>query len=264
MERAEKGHFDHEISIQGSGEIRTLGESFNKMIYEINNLIIERDLKEKERSKEEMKALHAQINPHFIYNTLNSIRLMAMMTKAQGIKNMTDAFMKLLSATFKEDGTLIPVRKEIEYLENYVYIMKVRYGDHFDMELMIDEEIKDLLIIKLILQPIVENAILHGLSKLTEGGKICVKGFMDHADAVFEITDNGVGMTEEEIKKLLTEGTIHRRSFNHIGVMNVDRRIKLNYGEGYGMSIQSEYGKYTTVRLVLPKIINDMGGEMHA
>lgn len=261
MKSVEKGDFHDEINVQGkSEEIKALGSSFNNMIYEVNNLMIERDLKEKERSKEEMRALQAQINPHFIYNTLNSIRLMAMIAKVESIKNMTDAFMKLLSSTFKHESNFIRIKDEIECLRNYAHIMKVRYGDNFELQIDVHEKIMSYYIIKLILQPIVENCILHGFNDLDGKGKITIKGYIQDENIIFEVTDNGIGMFQEQIEKLLTEEETHRRSFNQIGIKNVHKRIKLNHGDKYGLSIESESNKYTTIRLLLP-IIRKIKGD---
>lgn len=259
MKSVQKGNFDEKIVVEGSSEIVEMGESFNNMVSEINQLIIERDLQEKEKSKEEMKALQAQIQPHFIYNTLSSIRLMAMVAKVDGIKNMTDAFMKLLSAIFKHNDSLIKVRTEIEYLNNYLYIMKVRFDELFTVEYDISEEIESLYMIKLTLQPLIENAIHHGISKVDRKGIIKVRGYLQEEFLIFEIEDNGVGIEKERIYDIIhSKKSEDRKSFNHIGVNNVMRRIKLNHGEGYGITIDSEYMKYTKVTLILP-IIHEGG-----
>ncbi|GMQ59287.1 sensor histidine kinase [Vallitalea sediminicola] len=259
MKSVQKGNFDEKIVVEGSSEIVEMGESFNNMVSEINQLIIERDIQEKEKRKEEMKALQAQIQPHFIYNTLSSIRLMAMIAKVDGIKNMTDAFMKLLSAIFKHNNSLIKVKTEIEYLDNYLYIMKVRFDELFTVEYDISEEIESLYMIKLTLQPLIENAIHHGISKIDRKGIIKVRGYIKKELLIFEIEDNGIGIEKERIYDIInSQKSEDRKSFNHIGVNNVMRRIKLNHGEGYGITIDSEYMKYTKVTLILP-IINEGG-----
>jgi two-component system sensor histidine kinase YesM len=254
MKKVEKGDFETIIDIKGDGEIQRLGRSFNRMVNEIKNLIRERDIKERERSKAEIEALQSQINPHFISNTLNSIRLMAMIAKADNIKNITDAFMKLLTASFGKGGQTASVQAEVENLENYIYIMRVRYGDKFDIEFDIAEEIKECVILKLVLQPILENSIIHGVGELEKRGSIRITGRREQEALLFEIEDNGIGMTEDQIRKLLEEDIRDSKSFSSIGVRNVDRRIKLNHGDKYGISIESGYGRYTKVRILLPCI----------
>jgi len=212
-------------------EINELGSSYNKMINDIKDLIAERDLKERERSKEEIKALQAQINPHFIYNTLNVIKLMAMISKAENIRKVTDSFMKLLRATFRSKSTFITVREELEYLDNYTDIMKVRFGDNFNIVVNVQDNVKDLYIIKLILQPIVENAIIHGINDIDREKYITILGFLENGKLIFQVEDNGIGMTEDEIKNVLNNKENDKTGFNHIGINNVRSRIKLNCGQ---------------------------------
>ena len=233
-------------------EINELGSSYNKMINDIKDLIAERDLKERERSKEEIKALQAQINPHFIYNTLNVIKLMAMISKAENIRKVTDSFMKLLRATFRSKSTFITVREELEYLDNYTDIMKVRFGDNFNIVVNVQDNVKDLYIIKLILQPIVENAIIHGINDIDREKYITISGFLENGKLIFQVEDNGIGMTEDEIKNVLNNKENDKTGFNHIGINNVRSRIKLNCGQEYGLKIESEKNKFTRVTLIHP------------
>lgn len=233
-------------------EINELGNNYNKMINDIKMLMVERDLKERERSKEEIKVLQAQINPHFIYNTLNVIKLMAMISKTENIRKVTDSFMKLLSATFRSESTFITVREELEYLDNYADIMKVRFGDNFNLMVKVEEEVRKLYIIKLILQPIVENAIIHGINEIDGEKDIIISGYTSKDCLIFEVEDNGNGMTEEEIKSIFTNKEKSKTSFNHIGIKNIESRIRLNCGQGYGIKIESEKNKFTRVKLILP------------
>lgn len=262
MRNVEKGDFNTTIEIKREDEIYELGRSFNRMVQEIKKLIIERDIKEREKNKAEIEVLQSQINPHFLSNTLNSIRLMAMIAKVESIKNMTDAFIKLLSASFAKGGKLITIAEEIENLKNYIYIMKIRYGDKFDVNIGVEEQIEKHYILRLILQPIVENAILHGVSELEKRGEILVKGYMKDNDVIFEIRDNGIGMTAGQIEKLLTGDNRNVRGFSSIGVRNVDRRIKLNHGDKYGLRIESVFGEYTLVRMTLPVLPDNGEGSM--
>ncbi|QAT39922.1 sensor histidine kinase [Clostridium sp. JN-9] len=243
-----------EITIIDSNldEINELGRSYNKMINDIKNLMAERDLKERERSREEIKMLQAQINPHFIYNTLNVIKLMAMISKAENIRKVTDLFMKLLQATFRSSSTFVTVKEELEYLDNYADIMKVRFGDNFNMVINVEDNVKDLYIIKLILQPLVENAIIHGINDIDREKYITISGFLKDKNLIFQVEDNGVGMTEDEMKNVLNNTKISKTSFNHIGLNNVESRVKLNCGQDYGLKIESEKNKFTRVTLIHP------------
>ncbi|MBL4935997.1 histidine kinase [Clostridium sp. YIM B02515] len=236
-------------------EINELGSNYNKMLNDIKMLMIERDLKERERSKEEIKVLQAQINPHFIYNTLNVIKLMAMISKAESIRKVTDSFMKLLSATFRDESTFITVREELDYLDNYAEIMKVRFGNDFNLMIKVQEEVKELYIIKLILQPIVENAIIHGVNEIEGEKNIIISGYISEGYLIFEVEDNGRGMTEEEIKNIFAAKEKKETSIKHIGIENIRSRISLNCGEEYGVKIESEKDKYTRVKLILPVLM---------
>jgi two-component system sensor histidine kinase YesM len=252
-------NFNYSIGIEENGvmEIEELKESYNKMLRRIDRLIRERDEKEKERSKEEIKALQAQINPHFLYNTLNSIRLMSMITKVDSIKNMTDAFMKLLLGTFRSTNKYVTLHEELENLKNYIYIMKVRYGDNIEVKYNMEESLKDLYLIKLILQPIVENSILHGLNDMNRKGIICIKAYSEDKNLIIEVIDNGKGIDENQLKKLFTKE--NKDGFNKIGVINVDKRVKLNFGEKYGLTIKSKKNHYTIVKYKLPIILESEG-----
>lgn len=250
MKMVNKGHLDVVTEVTGPSEIRELSTTFNIMMKRINKLIQQRDEKERERSAEEIKALQAQINPHFIYNTLNSIKLMAMMTKANNIKNMLEAFMKVIELTFKSRGTLLTLKQELEYLEAYVFIMKVRYGSFFEINYDIRDDANDLYMMKMLLQPFIENAIIHGLQD-KEDGYIKVSALKEQEKLVISIYDNGVGIKEVQINELLNRKS---NDLNHIGISNVKRRIELTYGEGFTVEMMSEVGSFTEVIITLPII----------
>ncbi len=259
MKTVKKNSFDisseveYHTEIKGPTEIILLNESYIQMMDRIKELIRERDIKEKEKNKEEMRALQAQINPHFIYNTLNSIKLMAMMSKADGIKNMLSAFMKILSKTFKDVGKKVLIEEEIDYICNYLYIMKVRYGNEIELHIDIEEDIKKCYILNMLLQPIVENAIIHGLSIETQNPRISLCGYSQENSIVLEVKDNGCGMSQMEINNLLLHDKPHAKGFNQMGISNVNRRIQLNFGNEYGIDIVSEPNLFTTVKVKLPK-----------
>lgn len=258
MRIVENGNFDAGMDVKGSDEIYQLGKAFNRMVKKIQNLIEERNLKEKEKNEAEMEALQAQINPHFIANTLSTIRFMAMIAKVDNIKEMTEAFINIVTSSFNRKSCFHTIETEIHVLESYVYIMQVRYGNTFEVNFEADEEVKSCFILKMLIQPIVENAIVHGLSDSEGDGKVVVR-FKKEQDALLvEIEDNGVGITEEKIQKVLTEDQRSKKGFTGLGINNVDQRIKLNYGDDFGLSIESELNRYTLFKVRLP-LINHVG-----
>ena len=250
MNEVEKGNFNVNIESAGFDEIFILNESFNSMIKKIDNLT-------KEKVKAEIEALQYQINPHFISNTLNSIRLMAMMAKKENIQNMSEALIRFMLNVFKNKGEMTTIKDEIENLENYVYIMKVRFGDKFNIQYNIEKELEDLFILRMIIQPVIENSILHGLSEVSENGLIKISVYTKNETLLIEVVDNGEGIKKKEIKNILTAAyASNHQAEKCIGLINVDRRIKLFHGTDYGLSIKSIYGKYTKVIYSLP-IINE-------
>ncbi len=255
------GNFKTELKpLKGNSEITQLSNSYISMVHRTNELMIERDIKEKQRSEAEIKALQAQINPHFIFNTLNSIKLMALLICADNIKITTEALMNILSATFRDTNSLISINTEIDILNNYVYIMKVRYGDKFDFECNIAEDIKELFILKMLLQPIVENAISHGVISIERRGLIKVRGYRREDKVIFEIEDNGCGMSQEAASELLNRKTPKTGGFTGIGINNVNQRLKLNYGNEYGIDIFSKEDEFMKLILTSP-VIGERGGE---
>jgi two-component system, sensor histidine kinase YesM len=256
MKQVEKGNFDLEYETAGFDEVYNLNEAFNKMVKEIDNLTTAIKLKEKERLDAEIESLQYQINPHFMSNTLNSIRLMAMMAKTENIQNMTESLMKFMIEIFRNKGKLITIDNELNNLENYIYIMKIRFGDKFSIIYDIDKKIRDFYILKIIFQPIIENAIIHGISENNDKGIIKIKGFIETNNLIFEIIDNGRGIEIEKIKQIFTNNDKNINDGN-IGIKNVDKRIKLYHGSDYGIFIESQLSKYTKVKFVLPIIINE-------
>lgn len=252
MKRVQHDDFQDFIDVSGPAEIRRLSETYNTMIREIKELMIERDRIEMERSQEEMRALQAQINPHFVYNTMNTIRLMAMMSKADHIKNMIDAFMRILSKTFKDVGKRGSVKEEIDYLKNYLYIMQVRYGSGIEFVVNISEEIQQLFIMNMLLQPIVENSVIHGFRDRKGDNEIVIEGYLEEHRLILVVKDNGCGMTQEGIKELFDRKNKKDIGFNQVGIANVDQRIKLNYGNEYGLVIESTVDVETIVHICLP------------
>ena len=200
----------------------------------------------------EMQALQYQITPHFIINTLNSIKIMALISKQENILKMSGAFMRHLSAVIGRNSSFVQIKEEIENIKSYIHIMQIRFGDTFEVEYDIDESIKDLFILSFLLQPIVENSIIHGFAEKDFNGVIHIKGFRQNNNIVFEVFDNGVGISEEKAKILLSKKKKHRKGILSMGLYNIDKRIKLNYGHSYGLHIKSVIGEYTNIKFELP------------
>ncbi|WP_314587823.1 sensor histidine kinase [Paenibacillus terrigena] len=255
MRKVETGDFFTEVKADGRGEIKRLGYSFNRMVSQIRDLMQERDLKERARSQAEIEALQSQINPHFLSNTLNSVRLMAMIAKTDNIRKIIESLSALLTHVFREPNSLAPIGQEIKVLESYVHIMQVRYGGKLNIQFHIDDTLLNYSMPKMLLQPILENAIFHGLDQQNMNELIEVKGIRHELGVCFTITDYGKGMTDEQIRGLLQQGEKYQRgNFSGIGVHNVLQRIELNYGHPYGLEIDSKLGMGTIVTILLPLV----------
>lgn len=254
MSRIEEGDLKTSIHVRGEDELAHLNATFNRMVEEINNLIANIDKEKTEKLLLEIKSLQYQINPHFLLNTLNSITMMAGLQGVDNIKMMTEALSKLLINTLSRGGIYTNIKEEFETLNSYAYIMKFRYGDRFDVAFHADHDVKELYMLKLLLQPIVENAILHGMDDVFV--KLEIGVFAKKVDGTLEIhiIDNGIGMTSTQITSFMENKGDINNGFNKIGVNNVNQRIKLNFGEPFGLTIQSEPGNGTKIILKLPLI----------
>lgn len=254
MKQVEKQNFDIQLALHGNHEIKRLSKSFNKMVYQIGQLMIDNQKKEQERSKAEVAALQAQINPHFISNTLNTIRFMAMVAKFESIQTMAEMLMNILTTSFRSGGHFNSVEREIELIKSYIYIMQIRYGNNFTVRYEIDERQFNRQVLKLILQPFVENAIIHGISEKEGQGELVIKVYALDELLVIEIWDNGAGMTQEQIEAIFNSDNSPTLDQSHIGICNVKQRIVLNHGPSYGIQIESGVDQYTRVKLMLPLI----------
>jgi len=261
MAAVKAGNLKAQIKESGPVETFVLGLTFNEMVSRLKESIREIEDKETQKRLAEISALQSQINPHFLLNTLNTIKLMASMSNAPNIQKMTEALTKLLSSAFNRGGTYTSVEEEIKLLDYYVQIMKIRYGDRFDVQYDFSSGTGSLLILKLLLQPIVENAIIHGIHEREARGTIRITGEI-LPDNVFRVvvSDNGRGMSQVMADSLLNRAVRGKEeSFNGIGLGNVHDRLRLNYGTPYGVSIASEPARGTTVTLALPVLREEDG-----
>ena len=200
----------------------------------------------------EYKTLQSQINPHFVYNVLNSIKIMAQLQGADSIYTMVESFGELLKEVSKGVDDKITIQKEFELLERYVYLQKIRKKGLIRTEYQIEPGCENALIIKFLLQPLVENAILHGFERKKGMEIIQISARREGDNLLILIRDNGIGMTEEEISQLFRTNPESKIQYNKIGVKNIQERIQILYGTEYGLSYESEPDRYTIVSVLLP------------
>lgn len=248
-----EGEYDDSVD-----EVAVVNRSFNDMIKRLSISMEEIRQTEKEKIDIKWQALMAQINPHFLANTLNSVRWLAHMQKAENIESLTSALINILQDTLgKEDNNTL--EKEIQSIKDYITIQEYRYFDKFRTEFKINEESKDLFLPRFVLQPIVENAIIHGIAPKKGQGILSICSEIVDDNLLITITDDGAGMTAERIEQVMTGINQKDRShFTNLGIKNVNERIKMKYGDSYGVTISSEEGKGTKVMLVLP-IVKELG-----
>ncbi len=252
MSRVMDGNLNVKIEASGSAETVTLGLTFNHMMDQIKLLINKTEQQEKAKQKAEFAAMQSQINPHFLINTLNSIKLMAIISRVDNIRNMTQALIRLVSSSFNRGGSLTLLADEVENLKQYIFIMETRYGNKFEVKWEVDETAMSLYILKLLLQPILENAITHGLVSKETNGTITIGIHKVGEQLCIVIADDGVGIPDEQIEKLQDPDQDY--TFSGMGILNVHHRIVLHYGQDYGVTIKRLEPSGTKVEIILPII----------
>ncbi|GAS81822.1 cache sensor signal transduction histidine kinase [Paenibacillus amylolyticus] len=250
----EKGQFEQVEPIASRDEIGHLSIRFNRMSHELKRMVERMQQEEIEKAKAEMRALHDQIKPHFLYNTLGSVKWIASMQQADKIVEMTDALISMLRYATKSDGTLVTIREELDNIANYVTIQNVRYYDCIQMRYEVEDRMLDYRMPKMILQPIVENAIFHGLAELEEDGIITIRIQPQQDEVVIQVCDNGVGMDHHTMQNLMEEKSSAGTGTNGIGLHNVQRRIQLHFGKPHGIQVESKIGEGTIFSILLPAI----------
>lgn len=250
------GDFSRDISIEWEHELGDIGKGVNELASNIEALLQTTLEDEKQKKDLEYKVLQSQINPHFLYNTLNSIKWMASIQGATGITEITTALSRLLKSISKGTKLLIPLSEELSLLQDYFTIQQYRYGGTISMQICIDDDaLTDCSIIKFTLQPLVENAIFHGIEPKGLPGTIIVHAFSSsEQDMQIDITDDGVGMSEDIMSRLLSDNSVNTSDFfKELGVSNVHQRLQYEYGSAYGITIDSRLGEYTTMSIHIPK-----------
>ncbi|WP_159881492.1 sensor histidine kinase [Paenibacillus puerhi] len=248
--------------LERQDEIGILYTEYNNMIRDIDDYIKESYQNKLITLDSQMKALEAQINSHFLYNTLESINSIAEIEEVESIAIMTKALGDMFRYSIKTESELVALEEEMNHVTNFLTIQKIRYEDKLQFRYEIDEGLARMRILKLILQPIIENAIYHGLERSSKKGLITIKGYESSGNILFEITDNGIGMSPdqlEDIQSALREPPVFnelgQRNKRSIGLKNVHSRIALYYGEEYGLTLDSQSEVGTTIRICVPKLI---------
>lgn len=256
MKIAESGNFEVYAECKNKDEIGDLSSSFNVMIKKIKELM-ENSIREHENSrKSELKALQAQINPHFLYNTLDSIVWAAEVNKTDQVVELTKALSSFFKIVLSKGKEWIILKDEVEHVRSYLKILKMRYRDILEYEISFNEDILCYNVLKLTLQPLIENAIYHGIKNKRAPGLIIISGKVTEDNMLLlEVVDNGVGMTEErlaEVLKDVNDSFTDDFKTSGYGLKSVNQRIKLYYGKQYGLAIESEYSRGTKVSILIP------------
>lgn len=257
MKFVEAGDLNTRATIKGNDEIAQLGTGFNSMLSYIKELI--ENIQDKQKKEEELKleVLQAQINPHFLFNTLNTIKWTAVISQANNVASMIEALGRILEMSVKDMNKLITIKDEIENLKSYLMLQKARYNQRFKETISIDANILNKRIPRLILQPIVENSIVHGLKEDKVGDlKIIITGAIMNGMIVLNVEDDGVGIEKERLEEIYEDykNKTNRNRFGRIGLQNVHRRIELLFGDPYGITISSKPQMGTNIEILLPAL----------
>lgn len=261
MARVQEGDFGAaEVEVTSRNEVGSLTRSFNVMTSRIQELMKQNIYEQQQKRKSELKALQSQINPHFLYNTLDSIIWMAEGKKNEEVVVMTASLARLLRQSISNEEEQVPIGQEVEYARSYLTIQKMRYKDKLEFQIQVDAQIMGVPIIKLVLQPLIENAIYHGLKYKEGKGLLIVRGYREGENAVIQIKDNGAGMDEQTLSHIFEKHKVNYRS-NGVGVYNVQKRLQLYYGMDYGITYSSRQGEGTTASIVIPMNVIPMKQE---
>ncbi|MDE7017622.1 MAG: histidine kinase, partial [Lachnospiraceae bacterium] len=255
IKRIEEGDFSRDTATEWEHELGDIGKTINDLSENVLLLMNQRIEDERQKKDYEYKMLQSQINPHFLYNTLNSIKWMATIQNSPGIAEMTTSLSHLLKDISKGTTNVISIKHELSLINDYFIIQQYRYGGAITLAFAIeDDALTSCQILKFTLQPIVENAIFHGIEPKGTTGCITIRIYQDATqDIHIDVTDDGIGMEPELAERLLEmESPAASSLFREIGISNVHKRLQYEFGNQYGLSITSEKGKYTTISILLP------------
>lgn len=251
----ESGNLDVEIVPSGSYEVEHLGKSIKNMLGRIKVLMSDLVAEHNAKRKSEFDTLQSQINPHFLYNTLDIIVWMIENENSDKAVNIVTALAKFFRISLSKGKNIITVKDEVEHVRNYLMIQNMRFKNRFEYSIDVDEKVLSYSSLKLMLQPLVENAIYHGMEFMDGDGEIDVKVFKEDDSLYFKITDNGLGMSEDMVETLLSKDFVPSKKGSGIGVKNVNERIKLYFGSEYGLKVESEPDEGTKITIHLPAVV---------
>jgi len=251
MQIIEKGDYYQKIEISGQKEVIVLAHSFNSMIEEIKSLMETVIIEQKEKRKTEFRALQNQINPHFLYNTLDSIVYLSENKMNDKVVKMVVALSRFFRISISRGKNIILLKEELEHAKNYLLIQQIRYDDKFNYEFIIDDDVLECSVVKLSLQPLIENAIYHGINTENDSGKVIIRAFKEDDKLILEVEDDGYGIPDEKIEEMYN--SIKFDSDNKsVGLRNVYQRLKIYHGDEVEFIIDSELDEKTTIRLEIP------------
>lgn len=268
MTQFEERKWPGKLKVKTEDELKSLINAFNRMVEQFRALLDQVHQEHEEKAKVEVKTLklklellQAQINPHFIHNTLNAVQYLALKRGADDIRDLIQSFNLLLRASMSETRDFVTVKEELELVVSYINIQRYRYDFNLTVIYDVDDRLKDVQIPKLILQPIVENAFYHGIIPKDCGGTINIDIHEYQEQLLICVTDDGMGMGEEELRYVLSEKVKHHphSGFNNIGLLNINARLGLYYGDAYKLQIQSEWEKGTCVWFHIPRLERHKG-----
>lgn len=250
MERFGQGDLTAHVPVQYQDEIGMLSEEFNKMAQQIQQLVEQVYQEQKSKRKSELAALQAQINPHFLYNTLNSVCSLIRMNCSEEAFTMIHAIGMFYRTSLSDGKTLIPVEQELANIENYIQIQRIRYGSKITYDISLEKEILKEWIVKLTLQPLVENSIYHGIKEMKGKGEIRIRGWREDDCVWIEVRDNGIGIPGDKLQGLLKSAGAGGGS--SYGLFNIQQRLQLYFGREYGLRLESRLGEGTTATIKIP------------
>ncbi len=258
VRQLEAGAQEADLEVRGPHEIEHLARSIRSMVSTMRHLMDDIIQQEKQKRRSELDVLHSQINPHFLYNTLDSVVWMTENNRTQDAVTMITSLARFFRLSLSRGSSIITVGDELEQVRHYLVIQKMRYKNKFSAKFIVDDDVDKLYTIKLIEQPILENAIYHGMAYADGDGEIIIHAFRDGDDVVIDVIDNGPGMPEEVVEHLLDPGRANKeggtRGGSGIGLRNVHQRIQLTFGPQYGLTVTSEPDDGTTVRTRIPAV----------
>lgn len=254
MEDFGKGNYNARAKEEGIGELKSLSANFNIMTDKLQKQMEEIRQNEREKQKMEKKLLQSQINPHFLYNTLDSIIWMIRSEEYEGAGEMVSSLAKFFRISLSQGKDMIPLGKELEHATSYLKIQNIRFKDKFDFKVEADPKLMKYLIPKLSIQSLLENAIYHGMEGMYEDGEIIISVYEEEDTIKIDVADNGLGMTEDKLEYIMNHQVVSSKRGSGIGVRNVHERIQLIYGKQYGITITSELDEGTTATITIPKM----------